>query len=232
LSATILLVEDEPAIADTIAYALRLQGYEVAKSSTGEEALERLRSERVDCMVLDVGLPDQSGFELCKLVRAWSTVPIIFVTARSDEVDRVVGLEIGGDDYVVKPFSPRELAARVKALLRRSATAGGTSGGSPRGDAPTPFSVDRDRMEIAYFGTPLSLSRYEFRILEILVGRPGWVFSRERLMALAWEEPEASLSRTVDSHIKAIRAKLRGVTPASDPIRTHRGLGYSLRESW
>jgi two-component system catabolic regulation response regulator CreB len=208
-----------------------------------------LRGDLVDCVVLDIGLPDRNGFELCREVRAWSSVPIIiFVTARSDEVDRVVGLEIGGDDYVVKPFSPRELAARVKAVLRRSAAAGSavapaavlrpsepTTAPSRAVEAsapPPPFAVDPQRMAVSYFGTRLELSRYEYRILEVFIRRPGWVFSRERLMELVWEEPDASFDRTVDSHIKMLRAKLRAVRHDIDPIRTHRGLGYSLRESW
>lgn len=236
LATTILLVEDEPAIADTMAYALRREGYEVSRSATGRDALETLRGDGVHCVVLDIGLPDRNGFDLLKEIRGWSAVPIIFVTARSDEVDRVVGLEIGADDYVVKPFSPRELAARVKAVLRRTAPTAGDAAEGPgalgRGRrAPATFAVDANRMEISYLGTPLSLSRYEFRLLEVLVRRPGWVFSRERLLELVWEDPGASLERTVDSHIKMLRAKLRKVTPDCDPIRTHRGLGYSLRES-
>lgn len=225
----ILVVEDEPAIADNITYALRTEGFEVAWCSTGEEAIRVLDENGISLMVLDVGLPDLNGFELCKQIRKTSAVPIIFLTARTDEIDRVVGLEIGGDDYVPKPFSPRELTARVKAVLRRFPSADDGSGAA---GVHSPFLIDRQRMTIWYFGKPLDLSRYEFKILEVLIGRPGWVFSREKLMDLVWEEPEASMDRTVDTHVKTLRAKLRTIKPGSDPIQTHRGLGYSLKESW
>ncbi|MBM4143807.1 MAG: two-component system response regulator CreB [Lentisphaerae bacterium] len=220
----ILVVEDEPGIADNIRYALSTEGFEVVWSATGQEALDVLKSDGISLVVLDIGLPDRNGFELCKDIRRTSAIPVIFLTARADEIDRVVGLEIGGDDYVVKPFSPRELSARVKAVLRR-ANAPSDGGGS------APFQVDERKKRIAYFGRPLDLSRYEYRILHVLIGKPGWVFSRDQLMDLAWEEPEASLDRTVDTHIKTLRAKLKEIRPKLDPIRTHRGLGYSLKES-
>jgi len=229
MSQTILVVDDEPAIVDNIAYALRTEGFEVVSCSTSEEAQSILEEGRISLIVLDVGLPDRSGFELCKEIRKTSSVPIVFLTARTEEVDRVVGLEIGGDDYVPKPFSPRELAARVKAVLRRFPS---TEAEEEAAQGGPPFLVDKQRMRISYYGQPLDLSRYEFRILEVLVGRPGWVFSRERLMDLVWEEPEISMDRTVDTHVKTIRAKLRKIKPDFDPIRTHRGLGYSLKESW
>ena len=225
----ILVVEDEPAIADNITYALRTEGLEVVWCSTGEEATRALHENDICLIVLDVGLPDCNGFDLCKEIRKTSAVPIIFLTARTDEVDRVVGLEIGGDDYVPKPFSPRELAARVKAVLRRFPS-GESAPSAVRVDSP--FLVDKKRMAIRYFGKPLDLSRYEFRILEVLIGRPGWVFSREQLMDLVWEAPESSMNRTVDTHVKTIRAKLHAIKPEADPIQTHRGVGYSLKESW
>ena len=238
----VLVVEDEPAIADNITYALRTEGFEVTWCATGQEALRILDEEPISLMILDVGLPDQNGFEVCKQVRKTSALPIIFLTARADEVDRVVGLEIGGDDYVPKPFSPRELAARVKAVLRRpqalvpkfnlgTSDNLGTSA-QRRERAASPFTVDKQRMKIWYFGRQLELSRYEFRILEVLLERPGWVFSRERLMERVWDSPEASMERTVDTHVKTLRGKLRSIRPEIDPIQTHRGLGYSLKESW
>jgi two-component system catabolic regulation response regulator CreB len=146
------------------------------------------------------------------------------LTARAEEVDRVVGLEIGADDYVVKPFSPRELSARVKAVLRRVS--------SFRAAAPFPraFQIDESRRRISYFEKPLELSRYEFEILKTFIKRPGQVYSRDQLMDIVWDEPEASMDRTVDAHIKNIRAKLKTINPEIDPIITHRGMGYSLRE--
>lgn len=224
----ILLVEDEPSIADNIVYALQTEGFEPVWCQTGQDALAKFKHSVFALVILDIGLPDVSGFDLCKKLRASSAVPIIFLTARKDEIDRVVGLEIGADDYVVKPFSPRELTARIRAILRRteSAHAETASGGG------APFSVNDERCEIRYHAVPLQLSRYEFRLLKILVEKPGRVYSREQLMELAWEEPEAALDRTVDAHIKTLRAKLRAVREDEDPIRTHRGLGYSLKDDW
>jgi two-component system, OmpR family, catabolic regulation response regulator CreB len=233
----ILLVEDEPSIADNIVYALKTEGFEVVWCPTAEKALAAFGNGDFQLVILDVGLPDINGFDVCKRLRSTSAVPIIFVTARKDEIDRVVGLEIGADDYVVKPFSPRELSARVRAVLRRAHPA---AVASPETDSPTPapslldrgssdlFAVDEDCMEIRYKGSPLQLSRYEYRLLKVLLDRPGKVFSRDELMERVWDEPGSSLDRTVDAHIKTIRAKLHAVCPDSDPIRTYRGVGYAL----
>lgn len=221
----ILLVEDEPSIADNIVFALKTEGFEPVWCSTGAQALARFARESFALVILDVGLPDSSGFDLCRQIRATSAVPIVFVTARKDEIDRVVGLEIGADDYVVKPFSPRELTARIKAILRRTESHGAV----PAPPAPV-FVIDDERCEIRYHGTPLALSRYEFRLLRILANKPGRVFSRDQLMEQAWDEPEAALDRTVDAHIKTLRGKLRAVRPEEDPIRTHRGMGYSMKD--
>ena len=180
----------------------------------------------IDLIILDIGLPDISGFELCKQIRSQSTVPIIFLTARIEEIDRVVGLEIGGDDYVVKPFSPRELTARVKAVLRR------TVQGNHTEQAPTTvWNVDGIRRQITYFGNALDLSRTEYELLYAFIRSPGRVFTRDQLMDAVWDEPEASMDRTVDAHIKNLRAKLKAVNPDLDPIVTHRGIGYALREN-
>jgi two-component system catabolic regulation response regulator CreB len=227
----ILVIEDEPAIADNLTYALSTEGFEPVWRSTGREGLAVLAKGPVDLVILDIMLPDLGGFEVCKEIRKSSSVPVIFLTARDAEVDRVVGLEIGGDDYVVKPFSPRELVARVKAVLRRSRAVPGARP-RPAGKKLPPFQVDAERCAIAYCGRRLPLSRCEFRILSILVERPGWVYSREKLLDLAWADPGTSMERTVDAHIKSLRAKLRAVRPDPDPIVTHRGLGYSLREDW
>ena len=222
--ATILIVEDEPAIADTIQYALETEGFTPIAAPTGQEALLQLTSEGIDLVILDIGLPDINGLELCKQIRRESALPIIFLTARDDEVDRVVGLEIGGDDYVVKPFSPRELTARVKAVLRRTRSIDQMP--YPR----TIWAVDDARRRIEYFGRELGLSRTEFELLRTLIRRPGQVFTRDQLMASVWDEPEASMDRAVDAHIKNLRAKLKRVKPGLDPIVTHRGTGYALKE--
>jgi two-component system catabolic regulation response regulator CreB len=224
---TILVVEDEPAIADTLQYALESEGFQCLRLEVGAGVAEVLDRQPVALVVLDIGLPDMSGIEVCRRIRQRHDVPIIFLTARGGELDRVVGLEIGADDYVSKPFSPRELAARVKAVLRRARP----GNASPQPPPPAAaFALDEERLQITYFGKPLELSRYEYRLLAVLLKRPGRVYSREQLLELAWDEPEASLDRTVDAHVKNLRAKLRDVRPEIDPIATHRGTGYSLKE--
>lgn len=225
----ILVVEDEPSVAENIVYALETEGFDPVWVSTGGEGRSRLReTPEIALVVLDVGLPDVNGFDLCRDIRGFSKVPVIFLTARSDEIDRVVGLELGADDYMVKPFSPRELAARVKAVLRR--TRNGDESETP--PAGFPFQVDAERCRIVYFGTALSLTRYEYKLLEVLVRKPGRIYSRDLLMDRAWDEPEASMDRTVDAHIKTLRSKLRAVRSDVDAIITHRGMGYALREEW
>ena len=228
MKSRILVVEDEPSIADTIRYALETEGFEVSYCATGGAALERLRTEQFQLVILDVGLPDMTGFEVCTELRRSSRVPVIFLTARSDEIDRVVGLEIGADDYVVKPFSPRELSARVRAILRRAAEQPSPTSATPR----TPFRVDNARHEIRYFDRALTLTRYEFKLLAMLVASPGRVYTREQIMTYVWDEPDSSMERTVDSHIKSLRAQLREIEPSIDPIVTHRGTGYALKEDW
>ena len=220
----IVIVDDEPAIVDAIQYALETEGFETVCFSTGMPVLAALAEQPADLIILDVGLPDIGGFDVCRLIRQNSSVPIIFLTARAGEIDRIVGLEIGADDYVTKPFSPREVSARVKAILRR--TVNSASDTSP----PGTFSVNDSKRQISYFGRTLDLSRYEYDILKTFIRRPGQVFSREQLMQLVWEHPECSLDRTIDAHIKNIRAKLKKIQPETDPIVTYRGTGYALRE--
>ena len=220
----ILIVEDEQAIADNIQYALETEGFETRCLLSGMQVLPLLDQDGIDLIILDIGLPDINGLELCKEIRKFHSLPIIFLTARAAEIDRVVGLEIGADDYVVKPFSPRELTARVKAVLRRT-----RQPAAERSIMQT-FQVNESKRQIAYRGQPLALSRYEYNLLTLFIQRPGHVFSREQLMDMAWDEPEASMDRTVDAHIKNIRAKLKSIAPDMDPIVTHRGVGYALKE--
>lgn len=220
----ILIIEDEPAIVDAIQYALETEGFATVCLSSGRPALSLLAGEALDLIILDIGLPDVSGLELCKEIRKHHSIPVIFLTARADEVDRVVGLEIGADDYVVKPFSPRELCARVRAVLRRTLTRESTPISSQV------FQVNESKRQVTYYGKILDLSRYEYEILKTFLHRPGHVYSREMLMEIVWDQPESSLDRTVDAHIKNIRAKLKAVAPDCDPIMTHRGSGYSLKE--
>jgi two-component system catabolic regulation response regulator CreB len=228
-SRAILVVEDEKPIADTLVYALRTEGFVPHWAETLGAARTILATQPVVLVVLDVGLPDGNGFDFCREIRAQHAVPVIFLTARSGEVDRIVGLELGADDYVAKPFSPRELTARVRAVLRRSESgAAPVAAGTPA--ITSPWGHDAAKCRISYHGSPLVLTRNEYRVLATLVAAPGRVFSRDQLMHAAWDDPGASLDRTVDAHIKTLRAKLRTAAPEADPIVTHRGLGYSLRE--
>jgi two-component system catabolic regulation response regulator CreB len=219
----ILLVEDEVAIADTLQFALGSDGFEVRRVSLAREALELLRGAPFDLVILDVGLPDLNGFEACRQLRRFSQVPVMFLPARGEEIDRVVGLEIGADDYVVKPFSPREVIARVRAILKR------TNGRSHGPTAEGEFSVDTGRLAIHYQGRALKLTALEFRLLQQLLSMPGQVQSREQLLAALGMAQDAGYERNIDTHIKALRAKLREVDPARDPIQTHRGFGYSYQ---
>lgn len=229
MSPKILIVEDEPSIAENIVYALESDGFAVTTASTGRDALEKAAAQAFQLIILDVGLPDITGFEVCQTLRRTQTLPILFLTARSSEVDRVVGLEIGGDDYVVKPFSPRELAARVRAILRRVSSVPLP----PAGNAQAlPLVIDEVRCQAVYFGTALTLTRYEFRMLQAFAAHPGRVFTREQLMEASSEEPDASMERTIDTHIKTLRSRMRAVKGGIDPIVTHRGIGYSLLENW
>jgi two-component system catabolic regulation response regulator CreB len=222
----ILIVEDEPAIADTIQHVLESEGLDTVRSATGR-AVPELLASGVDLILLDIGLPDVSGFDLLREIRKTHATPVIFLTARTEELDRVLGLEIGADDYVQKPFSPREVSARVKAVLRRTRPAPAEATSEP---APRCFTVNPSKRQLSFCGKPIELSKYEFEILTTLLQRPGHVFSRDELMSLVWEEPGMSLDRSVDAHIKNIRAKLRGIAPDLEPIVTHRGTGYSLRD--
>jgi two-component system catabolic regulation response regulator CreB len=225
----ILVVEDESAIADTILYVLANEGFDAVCCSTAAEAMTAFAQQRPALAILDVGLPDRSGFQLFKELQALpggSEVPMLFLTARSDEIDRVVGLELGADDYVAKPFSPRELAARVRAILRRSAR----PAAAPPAAGAAPFELDEERHRIRYYGTLLELSRYEYGILRLLLRRPGRVYTRDELLAQVWDAASESFDRTVDAHIKTLRAKLKAVAPEVEAIRTLRGTGYALQE--
>jgi two-component system, OmpR family, catabolic regulation response regulator CreB len=223
----ILIVEDEPGIADTLQYALRTEGFEPAWCATGAAGLADAGATPPALVILDVGLPDASGFEVFKQLRAAAPqLPVIFLTARSDEIDRVVGLELGADDYVPKPFSPRELVARVRTILRRAAAAPAPVA-APQAATPSPLHIDESKRQIRFYGQLLDLSRYEFGLLQTLAARPGHVFTRDMLLDRVWGQATESLDRTVDAHVKTVRAKMKQVAPELEPIRTHRGMGYA-----
>jgi two-component system catabolic regulation response regulator CreB len=225
----ILIVEDDPGIADVLVYALNADGFEPHRFATGSEALAALPQLQPALVLLDIGLPDGNGLEVFQRIRAQRPAqPVVFLTARSEEIDRVVGLELGADDYVAKPFSPRELLARVRTILRRAQR---SPEPAPAAAAPAvPFEVDTERQRIRFYGQVLELSRYEYGLLRTLVARPGRVYSRDELLTLVWDQHAESLDRTVDAHVKTLRAKLKAVAPHADPIRTHRGSGYALAE--
>jgi DNA-binding response OmpR family regulator len=233
----ILIVEDEPAIVTTIRERLTREGLSVAAAASGEAALAMLGEGLPDLLLLDVGLPGMDGFELLRQLRARNLdLPVILLTARGDEIDRVVGLELGADDYVVKPFSVRELAARVRALLRRSAEVASLraqvvaqAGPSP---APGGLMIDPARRRASLHGTPLDLRPREFELLALLVRHPGQVFSREALLRQVWGDSDFLDPRTVDVHIRRLRARLAAHDPAvAALIQTEWGVGYRLAEA-
>ena len=221
---SVLVVDDEPVLSGTVKNYLERAGMSAQTCGDGLVALDLVRATAPDVVVLDLGLPGMDGVEVCRQLRTFSDCYVLMLTARADEVDKLIGLSVGADDYMTKPFSPREVAARVKAILKRTA---------PR-VAPVvevagkgPFEVDEDRFLIHYHGQPLGLTRHEFRLLQTLLARPERVFSREQLLDALGVAADAGYERNVDSHIKGLRAKLRQVDATAEPIQTHRGLGYS-----
>ncbi|HYP31296.1 MAG TPA: two-component system response regulator CreB [Burkholderiaceae bacterium] len=227
MSARILLLEDDPAIAGTVAFALQREGFAVDHVLLVGNAREAAARALPALAILDVGLPDGSGLDLCRAWRqsgddALRALPVLMLTARAEELDRVVGLELGADDYLTKPFSPRELVARVRALLRRASLAPSA--------APSPglFELDAEGQRIAFAGQWLALTRLEFGLLRALLRSPGRIRSRESLLDEVWGAEGDATDRTVDTHVKTLRAKLRAVRPELEPIATHRGMGYSL----
>lgn len=241
----LLLLEDDPAIAQTVEFALRREGYDLRVAGWLHEARALLGAGGIDLAILDVGLPDGNGLDLCREIRQGqgpqSRLPLLMLSARSEESDKVAGLELGADDYLAKPFSPRELVARVRALLRR-AQATVTASATPPGSAPATagstsasaaasthgFVVEAEGSRVRFHGELLPLTRRELGLLLRLLAAPQRIHSRDSLLDAVWGLEADSGDRTVDTHIKTLRAKLRQVRPELDPIRTHRGMGYSL----
>ena len=230
LKPTILLVEDEQAIADTLLYALGSEGFSVRHLLLGRDVLLAHRAAPFDLIILDVGLPDTTGFEVLKALRAdpgGRDVPVIFLTARAEEIDRILGLELGADDYVTKPFSPREVAARVRAILRREARSRHNGSASEN----SVWQHDPEKRCIAFHGQALDLTRYEYLLLALLLSAPGRVFTREQIMNRVWANTPDTTDRSIDTHIKTLRTKLRAIRPDDEAIVTHRGTGYALAAS-
>lgn len=222
----ILVVDDEPSVTDLLAYNLRKAHYEVSIAADGREALHLAAESKPDLILLDLMIPEIDGLDVCRELRRTSNVPIIMITARGEETDRVVGLELGADDYVTKPFSVRELMARIKAVLRRAQNEGTgkpeiiTGAGGLR--------MDMERRVVSVADTPIELTRLEFDLLHRLLINPGRVLTRERLLEQAWGYEYVGDTRAVDSAVKRLRAKLRAASPEADCIESVRGLGYRV----
>jgi two-component system alkaline phosphatase synthesis response regulator PhoP len=228
MAARILVVDDEPAVTDLLAYNLRAAHYEVLTAGDGGEALRLARQANPDVILLDLMLPEIDGLDVCRELRKTSQVPIIMITALGEETDRIIGLELGADDYISKPFSTREVLARIKAVLRRSQpeTAPATGGTILHGRGG--LRLDVERHDASAGGTSLVLTRLEFDLLSLFLHHPGQVWTRERLLEQAWGYDFAGDTRAVDSAVKRLRAKLRAASEQADCIETVRGVGYRL----
>ncbi len=228
-SPTILLVDDEDSVRKVLAFPLERDGYVVVQAADGEEALERFAAQRIDLVVLDIMLPKLDGLEVCKRLRATSSVPIIMLTARDDELDKVIGLELGADDYITKPFSIREFRSRVRALLRRSRT-------TPGADADAELIehdelvIDIPRRQVLARGVPVQLTYVEFELLRTLAATPGRVFSRRMLLEALWKSADYRDPRTIDVHVRHLREKLEAEPRTPEYILTVRGVGYRFRD--
>ena len=226
----ILLVDDELSVQKLLAYPLRKEGYDVIPALDGREALERLRDDNFDLVVLDVMLPRMDGFDVCRAIRSRSTVPIIMLTAKTEETDKVLGLELGADDYITKPFSVREFRSRVKAVLRRAALA------QPEAQFEEPIeagelSIDFEKRSVGVRGESVRLTYVEFEILAALARAPGRVFSRTMLLERVWGDAAYRDPRTIDVHIRHLRDKLEQESKTPELILTVRGVGYRFRDS-
>ena len=229
-TSTILLVDDEEAVRKVLTFPLERDGYNVVQAADGEEALARFGDQPVDLVVLDIMLPKLDGLEVCKQLRARSSVPIIMLTARDDELDKVVGLELGADDYITKPFSIREFRSRVRALLRRAR--------APRQDpelreeqlAAGGLALDAGRRTVSSNGAPVQLTYVEFEILRTLMGHPGRVYSRRMLLEVLWGSSDFRDPRTIDVHVRHLREKLEPDSSRPEYILTVRSVGYRFRD--
>ncbi|MBU2676555.1 MAG: response regulator [Gammaproteobacteria bacterium] len=221
--AQVLIVEDEPKIAELLRDYLRQSGYETHWIDNGDAVNEWCKNNGPDVVLLDLMLPGKDGLAVCRELRAHSQVPIIMVTARVDEVDRLIGLELGADDYVCKPFSPREVVARVKAVLRRVEMAGADQAAAYRG-----LAIDDQKFSATIDGHALDLTPVEFRLLALLASQPGRVFSRDQLMNKIYQDGRVVSDRTVDSHVKNLRHKIHDTIGSDDLIRSIYGVGYKL----
>jgi DNA-binding response OmpR family regulator len=227
-SSTILLVDDEDSVQKLLAYPLEREGFRVLQARDGEEALERFAAERVDLVVLDLMLPKLDGLEVCKRLRAESEVPIIMLTARDDELDKVVGLELGADDYITKPFSIREFRSRVRALLRRASVARPVQDGEAI--AVDGLRIDLARRSVEVRGQMVQLTYVEFELLRTMAANPGRVYSRKMLLEALWGASDYREPRTIDVHVRHLREKLEQDPAEPEYLLTVRGVGYRFRD--
>jgi two-component system OmpR family response regulator len=224
----VLVVDDDPHLRDVLAYTLQREGLEVTLATDGQKALDLLGPRPpFDLVVLDILMPEIDGLEVCRRLRQVSRIPVVFLSSRGEEIDKILGLELGGDDYVTKPFSPRELAARVKAVLRRVSDQAAAPEGPAKVLEVGPVRLDQSRHEVSCHGTPLRLTVTEFGLLASLLERPGRLLSRAQLMELGYAYDNLITERTIDTHVKRIRKKFKDL--GVDPIETVYGLGYKLR---
>src|SRR3569832_968802 len=223
----IRIADDEPNIREVISFALERAGFGVATARNGSEALQQVRRGPIDLIVLDIGMPEMDGLEVCRQIRKSSDVPILFLSARDEEIDRILGLEIGVDDYVTKPFSPRELVARVNVILRRLSPRNGEAKAGPSTLSQGGLLIDPEQHVASFAGTPLKLTAIEFGILRAFLTRPTSVFNREQLMRAAYQLNIQVSDRTIDSHIRNIRATLAALA-CDNVIETIHGVGFTL----
>ncbi|ACI22176.1 MULTISPECIES: response regulator [Thermodesulfovibrio] len=219
----ILVVEDEPKLANLLIDYLKASGFEAFWLDDGARVIQWTKENCPDLIILDVMLPNKDGFEICREIRSFSTIPIIMVTARIEEVDRIVGLELGADDYICKPFSPRELIARVKAIFRRMNFKDDKAISFPSG-----FYLDENSLKAFLNGQELHLTTVEFRLLKILISNPGRVFTRSQLMDIMYPDNRIVSDRTIDSHIKKLRKKIKEISPEKEVIYSVYGAGYKF----
>jgi DNA-binding response OmpR family regulator len=229
-SPTILLVDDEDSVRKVLSFPLERDGYVVVQAADGEEALERFAAQQIDLVVLDIMLPRLDGLEVCKRLRLTSSVPIIMLTARDDELDKVIGLELGADDYITKPFSIREFRSRVRALLRRARTAQEPGAGVDERIVHEGLVIDVPRRYVEVRGEPAQLTYVEFELLRTLAASPGRVFSRRMLLEALWKSADYRDPRTIDVHVRHLREKLEEEPRTPDYILTVRGVGYRFRD--
>lgn len=229
MNQTVLIVEDEKEIADTLIYALSSEGFKPVWVTSCEAAITSLNQQSCDLGIFDVGLPDGNGFELLKSVRhSGNDIPILFLTARGEEIDRIIGLEIGADDYVTKPFSPREVVTRVKVILKRIDKQHSSSATQQAQSQSNIFEHKPEQRVITYQSTPMELTRAEYELMISFIAQPSRVFSRRQLIEKIWSSNHPSDDRAIDTHIKTLRAKLKTLNPHTEFIITHRGFGYSF----